>query len=228
MASSRVKIVTPHPASPKRLLQTLVMLVARLPAYDRISVGFPGVVKQGRILTAPNLGTDLWQGFDLASALTERLGKQSRVLNDADVQGLGVIGGRDFECVLTLGTGIGSAFFHHGQLLPHLELGQHPICKKMTYDQYLGQAALVKKGPERWNRRLRKVIEMVHTLTNYDTLYLGGGNATKIDFNLPKNIKIASNDAGLIGGVRLWDPRFDDLTRATPPAKQGGHRRAMA
>jgi polyphosphate glucokinase len=125
----------------------------------------------------------------LADALKARFGKPARILNDADVQGLGVVSGKGFECVLTLGTGIGSSFFYNGRLLPHLELGQHPVHRKLTYDRYIGDAVRRRKGRKKWNERLKKALVIVATLVNYDTLYLGGGNAQRIDFKLPPNVR---------------------------------------
>lgn len=203
--------LTPHPTTPRALLGAIARLAERLPPFERISAGFPGYVKRNIVYTAPNLGTELWHGFALADALAARFGKPARILNDADVQGLGVVAGRGFECVLTLGTGIGSAFFYNGRLLPHLELGQHPIRKRLTYDRYLGNAVRLKKGRAKWNARLEKALVIVATLVNYDTLYLGGGNAMRIDFKLPENVKIAANVNGITGGIHLWSPALDEL-----------------
>jgi len=219
MVCERAEIRTPYPASPQRLLQGVQTLAASLPAYDRISAGFPGVVRGGRILTAPNLGTELWRDFDLAGELTARLKRVARVLNDAEVQGLGAISGNGLECVLTLGTGVGSAVFRDGRLAPHLELGQHPVWKKKTYDQYLGEAALSAKGQKKWNARLERALGFVATLLNYDTLYIGGGNASKVTLKLPTTIKLVSNDDGITGGVRLWDSRFDECFADTREPK---------
>jgi polyphosphate glucokinase len=211
MVAAPVHVRTPQPATPEALLRAIQGLARMLPAYDRASVGFPGYVRLGRVYTAPNLGTERWAGFQLDRALTRRLKKPARVLNDADVQGLAAIEGRGLECVLTLGTGIGSSLFHEGSLLPHLELGQHPIAKNKTYDQYLGNTALEKKGRRTWNRRLRKAIEIVRTLVNFDRLYLGGGNTRLIDFDLPRDVKITPNADGIIGGVHLWDTKLDPI-----------------
>lgn len=213
-----VRLATPVPAMPKAILRAIAALAGRLPAYDRISAGFPGYIRDGRVQTAPNLGTAAWRGFRLDVALARRLKKPARVLNDADVQGLGVIDRRGLECVLTLGTGIGSALFLDGKLLPHLELGQHPVAKHKTYDAYLGDAALKAVGRRRWNRRLRTAIEIVRTLTNFDTLHLGGGNARVIDFTLPPRVRIGRNVDGLTGGFHLWDAALDEHFR-----KRGGH-----
>ena len=207
----RVQVSTPHPAPPRAVLVLLDRLLRSLPAFDRVSVGFPGVVKRGRIMTAPNLGTAAWHDFPLAGSLEGRWLKPVRILNDAEVQGLGVIQGDGLECVLTLGTGFGSALYRDGELMPHLELGQHPVWKSKTYDQYLGAAALKEKGVAKWNRRVRRMLDTVRTLLNYDHLYLGGGNARRIDFELPADVSIVSNEAGITGGVKLWASALDRL-----------------
>jgi polyphosphate glucokinase len=209
MVAPEVRLPTPTLPSPEVLLGVIDKLAQQLPDFDRISAGFPGYLAKGRVRTAPNLGTDQWRDYPLAEALAKHFGRPARVLNDADVQGLGVINCHGLELVLTLGTGIGSALFIDGQLLPHLELGQHPIRKGKTYDQYLGDAALRRKGPIKWNRRLRKTLPIIETLFNYDTLHLGGGNAAAINFPLPKNVQIADNRGGITGGVRLWDSRLE-------------------
>jgi polyphosphate glucokinase len=212
--ADHVQADTPHPSPPQAVLECIAKLVSALPPYDRISAGFPGVVVRGDVVTAPNLGTDAWKDFPIANALTLHFGKPARVINDAEVQGLGVISGKGLECVITLGTGFGSALYRDGALMPHLERGQHPIWKQKTYDQYLGLGALKKKGLTAWNRRVSRAIEVLHTLLNYDHLYIGGGNAGHIDFALPPNVSIVSNEAGITGGVALWQPELDSMFRA--------------
>ncbi len=207
----RVEEATPHPAPPAAIFALLRTLVRELPPFDRISAGFPGVIRDGRVVTAPNLGTKAWSGFRLAAALQTRLGKPARVLNDAEVQGLGVITGSGLECVLTLGTGMGSAVYRDGDLAPHLELGQHPAWKSKTYDEYVGAAALGKLGTAKWNRRVGRVIALVRTLLNFDHLYLGGGNGVNVSLALPRDVTIVSNRAGITGGARLWEARFDPI-----------------
>ena len=93
MLSERVRVETPKSLVPDGLLQALVKLVEPLSGYDVVSVGFPGVVRKGVIITAPNLGTKQLKGFNLQMALEKQLGKPVRVLNDADMQGLAVITG---------------------------------------------------------------------------------------------------------------------------------------
>src|SRR6185312_13559340 len=139
-----------------------------------------------------------------------RFGVPARMLNDAAVQGLGVVEGRGLECVITLGTGVGCALFRNGRLLLHLEFGQHRRMQE-TYDQFIGAAALEAVGAETWNVRVRETIDTVISLTNCETLFIGGGNARKITFELPRLAKTVSNSAGVTGGVRLWDRDMDEF-----------------
>lgn len=208
MLAKRVRVATPHPCPPGVLVDTLARLVAPVAPYDRVSVGFPGVVRGNHVITSPNLEGDGWSRHPLADALAERLGKPVRLLNDAEVQGLGIITGKGLEVVLTLGTGVGSAVFCDGALAPHLELAHHPIRDGETYNDYLGNAARQAIRSRKWNKRVLKTIAIVRTLLNYDVLYLGGGNAANIDVRLPDDVHIASNDAGITGGIRLWDDEF--------------------
>jgi polyphosphate glucokinase len=204
LRTERLRIATPVGAAPEKLVETLVGLVAPLGAYDRVSVGFPGVVRGDRVLTAPNLGNPAWTGFDLAKALGTALGKPVRIANDADLQGLGVIAGNGVEMVITLGTGFGTGLYLDGRLGPHLELAHHPFRHGETYEQQLGNAARKEVGSTRWNKRLKKAIGCLRNLTNFDHLYVGGGNARRVDIELDPDVTIVSNDAGLTGGVALW------------------------
>ena len=209
MTTGPQHVDTPHRAGPEALIAALDGLVQPLGSYQRISIGFPGVVRDGKVLTAPNLDTAAWHGFPLARTLAERFKAPARLANDALVQALGVIEGAGLECVITLGTGMGFAVFEHGRPGPHLELSQHPVRGNKTYDQYIGNAAFRSMGRRRWNRRVRKAIGFIATLTNYDVLYIGGGNAKNLQLKLPDNVRIVSNDAGITGGIKLWDPKLD-------------------
>ena len=202
--TERNRVKTPQPPKPEAIIEAIVNLAEKQKDYQRVAVGFPGVVQQGITKTAVNLHSD-WIGFDLASNLSQRLGKPVKVANDADIQGFGAIEGRGVELVLTLGTGFGSALFINGKLVPNLEMGHHPFRKGETYEEQLGRAALEKEGKKKWNNRLEKAIATLEHLFNYDTLYIGGGEAKKIEFDLPKNAKIVPNVAGLLGGIALWN-----------------------
>lgn len=205
------RVDTPKPATPDAVLAGLLGIVQGLGTFDRISIGFPGVVRHGTVQTAPNLGNDAWRGCSLAAMLSERLGKPARMLNDATVQGLGAIERKGLECVITLGTGMGFALFDDGRPSPHLELSQHPVHRGSTYDQWIGNAALRDVGPKRWNKRVRKAIGCIETLVNYDVLLIGGGNAKRLIGDLPPNARTVSNEAGITGGIRLWDAALDAL-----------------
>ena len=200
--TERDRVDTPQPATPQTVLEAIQGLTEGK-SFDRVSVGFPGVIRQGVTCTAANLDAS-WIGFDLATALLQRLGKPTRVINDADMQGLGAVAGHGVELVVTLGTGVGSALFLDGLLVPNLELGHHPFRKGETYEEQLGRAALDEVGKKRWNQRLEKAINTLDRFFNYDLLYLGGGNTKKIDLTLPKNVKIVPNISGLLGGIALW------------------------
>jgi polyphosphate glucokinase len=208
------RVATPDPATPAAVLGALQTIAAALGPFARISAGFPGMVRNGVVITAPNLGTEAWHGFALSAELTSRFGQPARVLNDAEVQGLGVISGVGLECVITLGTGFGFALFDSGRLAPHIEMGQHIAHGKRTYDNYVGNLERQRIGRKRWNRRLTKVIAALETLVAFDTLYIGGGNTKYMDLSLPDNIRKVPNSAGITGGVRLWDPKFTVGTEA--------------
>jgi polyphosphate glucokinase len=204
------------------LLAALVALVKPLPEADRVSCGFPGMVRNGTVLSAPhfickkgpgspvdNKLAGAWDRFDLATALSNALGKPTKVANDADVQGAAVVQGKGLEVVITLGTGMGSAFFLDGRLMPHLELGHHPFRKDETYDDNLGELARKNKGDESWNNRVQEAIARINALFFYDHFYIGGGNARRVDRDALgealERITIVDNTAGILGGIKLWE-----------------------
>jgi polyphosphate glucokinase len=201
-ASERERVVTPAIPTPELVLKALDELRNHLAGFDRVSAGFPGVIKKGVTYTAVNLHP-AWMGFPLQAELEKRWKKPVRVANDAAVQGYGAVKGEGVELALTLGTGMGSSLFTDGRLCPGLELGHHPWRKK-TYEDYLGRRGLDKYGKKTWNKLLKEAIAQTSATFNWDRLYLGGGNTKKIDFELPKDVTIVSNEAGLLGGVALW------------------------
>ena len=201
--TERSRAPTPKNRTPDKVLAVLGQQIATQGEFDRISVGFPGIVVDGVVHQAVNLGP-AWDGFNVVKALEDMTEKPVRVANDADVQGLGVIEGKGVELVITLGTGIGTALYVDGHSVPNLEFGHHPFSKGRTYEECLGNAAMKKAGKEKWNQRLKKAIKVWERVFSYRMLYLGGGNARKIEFELPNNVRIAPNIAGLLGGIALW------------------------
>ena len=207
LLSEHLRVKTPHHPKPEKLVAALVDLVKPFQHYDRVAIGFPGFVRDGVVFTAPNLGTKDWAGFKLAQAIEKKLKCQTRLNNDADVQGLAVIKGKGFELVVTLGTGFGTAWFRDGELMPHMDLAHMTARHKDDFDLYLGDHTLKKIGHKAWKKRVKKIIAMLGQVFFYDHLYLGGGNARLIKFQLPRNVSIVSNEAGLEGGAFVWCPR---------------------
>ena len=199
-----IKEKTPEKAYPENIMESVDRLVTHFVDYERVSVGFPGVIKHGRVFSAPNLGNKHWHSVPFAEMLSNHLSKPVKIANDADVHALGVAKGKGFEMVITLGTGFGTAFLDNGRLLPHIELAHHPLKKGKDYDEYLGKKELKRIGEKKWNKRLKWVLEMLEDIFNCDTLYIGGGSADKITFPLGENVRIFSNREGIRGGALLW------------------------
>jgi polyphosphate glucokinase len=218
MEHARVRVDTPYPLHPDKLVTVLSDLVKGLPPYDRISVGFPGMVRGGHVLSAPHFVspegpggkpttklTKAWDGYNLQAAISQAMGKPTKVANDADVQGAAVITGEGLELVITLGTGVGTALFYEGKLLPHLEFAHHPLSPKGSYNEVLGDDARKAAGRKKWNKKVSDMLDTMRALTFFDHCYIGGGNATKLTFDLPPDVSTVSNDAGITGGIKLWD-----------------------
>jgi polyphosphate glucokinase len=225
MVADRVKVATTYPMPPDGddgLVAALTKLVEPLPKADRVSCGFPGMVRNGLVLSAPHFvlkkgpGSALdpelaksWSRFDLAGALAASLKIPTKVANDADVQGAAVVKGQGLELVITLGTGFGTAFFMDGQLMPHLELAHHPFRKDETYNEQVGELARKNVGDKHWNKRIRDAIACLDAVFIFDHLYIGGGNARRVDRDalgdVLERITVVDNTAGILGGIKLWE-----------------------
>jgi polyphosphate glucokinase len=205
--ADRERVPTPRPCTPASLVKATVALARALPAFDRASIGFPGVVDRGVVYTAPNLGNEAFLGFHAVAVFAERLGTPVRVVNDADMHGLGVIRGDGIEVVLTLGSGIGAALFLDGRLGPHL--GFVTVRKGDAVDD-LAAAGLDRLGARKWSKRVQRLIDSLRELTNFRHLYLGGGNADRLEIQLPHDVSIVSNHAALMGSVRVWELESED------------------
>ena len=212
--TDRLRIDTPDPATPTAVMGVICTLAEKQGSFDRVSVGFPGVVEQGITKSAANLD-DEWLGFDFAGAIHQRLGKPVKIKNDAEIQGYGAISGSGVELVITLGTGFGSALFQDGKLMPNLELAHHNFRKGKTYEEQLKKKQLKKKGKKKWNKRLKKAIASLESAFRYDRLYIGGGRAKKINFDLPDNVQTIPNVAGILGGIALWRDNTDTDDRCS-------------
>ncbi|MEZ5399479.1 MAG: ROK family protein [Bryobacteraceae bacterium] len=204
--TGRFREKTPEQATPEAVVAIVEKLAAQAGGFDRVSVGFPGVIKNGVVATAPNLDGP-WTGFDIDRMLEARLGKAVLTENDAAVQGLGAVSGSGLEMVATLGTGLGAALYRDGKLAAGVEIAHHLFRKRRTYEECLGKKGLKKSGAMKWNRRLREAIRNWENLFHFDRLYLGGGNAGLVERPLPANVEIAPNVNGLLGGIALWKGR---------------------
>lgn len=204
LLAAKVRVQTPVGEPPRRLLRALAGLVRTLPRFDRVSVGFPGAVADGRVLTAANLYHHGWIGYDLGRALEAQFRKPVRVANDVALQGLAAIRRQGFELVMTLGTGVGSALYLNGLLVPQFSLSRYEARPHMTFDVLLNDLALKDRGVKKWNKRLKEAIGTLRWTVHHDHLYIGGGNAKAIRFDPGSRVTIISNEAGIRGGIALW------------------------
>ena len=204
LAANPLRVPTPSPATPDAVLVELRSMIAELPSFERVAVGFPGSVRNAKIATAPNLGTEFWCNYPLAETLTAELQRPVQLVNDAVLHGFGCIVGKGSECILTLGTGMGCALFVAGSLFHGLELGQHYAMAGLNYDQLVGKRALEDLGLEEWNRRVAFAVRAVDILTNCDRIVIGGGNAKRVSGYLPDHVSIALETSNFSGGARLW------------------------
>lgn len=203
--SERDRELTPRPAHPEPVLDVIATMVARQGPFDRVAVGFPGVIVRGVAQTAPNLDTEAWCGFDLQTRIAEITGKPTRAINDADLQGYGVIKGVGVEMVLTLGTGLGTALYSDGHLVANLELGHHPFGDGQTYEERVNDAIAESVPAEEFVARVRAMLHQLQPIFNYERIYIGGGNAKLLrKIELPPDVKLFKNKKGMRGGVRVW------------------------
>jgi polyphosphate glucokinase len=230
MVSERTRRETPYPCTPPVLLDELTALAAAHAGYDRVSVGFPGAIRRGRVREVPafsrrgpGLPPDpelvaMWTGFELEAELAERFGKPTRVANDADVQGCAVVTGQGMELVITLGTGVGSAVFFDGELLPHMELSHGRFGEGLSIEVACGDNERQKIGKERWRERVMDALDAFEAMVLPDHLYIGGGNAKRLDPDrLGPHRTLVPNISGLLGGIALWE-RTSDPARECAPA----------
>jgi polyphosphate glucokinase len=200
--TQRERIPTPPRATPKKVVAIIEQMAQQQGEFDRVSVGFPGVIKDGKVLSAANLGPG-WTRFDFQKALSKQLMRPVRVANDADLQGMGSVSGKGIELVITFGTGVGSSLFVDNNLA-HLEMGHHPFRKSRSYEDELGHRALLRKGAKKWTKHVLEAVATLESAFNCDRLYIGGGNNRHIKATLPPNVQLVSNIEGLLGGIMLW------------------------
>jgi polyphosphate glucokinase len=218
LAAERLRTPTPQPSTPDAVADTVRDLVDSfdLPRGIPVGVTFPAVIQQGVAKTAANVD-DAWIGTDVDALMTARTGHDVFVVNDADAAGVAEMefgAGKDQKgvvLVITLGTGVGSAMFVDGTLVPNAELGHLPL-KGDSAEKYM--AASVRENEElswkKWSKRLQKYFSLVEFLFSPDLIIVGGGVSKQHEKFLPRlslNTPIVPaqlrNEAGIIGAAAL-------------------------
>jgi polyphosphate glucokinase len=188
------------PSGPKLTPRKLVAGVKELAGdwkYDAVAIGYPGVVKNGRITVEPhNLGRR-WVGFDFKAAF----GRPVRVINDAAMQALGSYK-HGVLLFLGLGTGLGAALVAEGVVIP-MELA-HLSFKNGTYEDYVGLRALRRLGKKKWQKHVEFGVSRLIQALLPDDVVLGGGNTKKLK-KLPPGCRPGDNANAFVGGFRLWE-----------------------
>ena len=168
-------------------------------AYDVVSIGYPGAVKQGKPAHEPHNLSGGWMRFNYGKAF----GAPVKIVNDAAMQALGAYaGGR--MLFLGLGTGLGSALVAEGLLMP-LELAHLPYRGGRTYEDYVGKRGMDKLGRKKWTRHVHEVVALLKAGLQADYVVLGGGQTKKLK-TLPRGVRTSDNQSAILGGLRLWDP----------------------
>jgi polyphosphate glucokinase len=201
MTGRRVPIKIP--SGPKLTPRTMVRAVRGATAgwkYDNVSIGYPGPVLRGRPAQEPwNLGKG-WVRFDY----TRALGRPVRMINDAAMQALGSYAGGKM-LFLGLGTGLGSALIMDGVLIP-TELAHLPYKKGRSYEEYLGEAGMIRSGKHDWQRHVAEVCALFIAAFSVDYIVLGGGNSKRLG-RLPPRTRLGDNANAFEGGFRLWSSK---------------------
>jgi polyphosphate glucokinase len=187
-------------SGPKMTPEEMVAQVKRLTAdwkYDAVSIGYPGLVRDGQVVSEPkNLGPG-WVSFDFRAAFRRPV----KLINDAAMQALGSYHG-GLMLFLGLGTGVGSALVADGVIVP-MELGHLPY-KQGTYEDYLGLRGLKWLGKQRWRKHVGEIVKRLIAAIHPDDVVLGGGHAKELGL-LSRTCRMGSNANAFAGGLRLWN-----------------------
>ena len=214
LASERVRLATPQPPTPETVIETAAATISGLPSDATVGIGFPAAFVDGAVMESPNMDP-AWIGLNARDAFRERLGRPVVILNDADAAGLAEVrygagkGVGGVVLVLTLGTGIGSALFTDGQLVPNTEIGHIELRGK---DAELRAAASVRERKDlswkKWAGRLNEYLNAVDRLFWPDLIILGGGVSKKperflphLDVRAPILPAQLANQAGIVGAA---------------------------
>ncbi len=216
LTTDRVRVETPQPASPKAVIKSIRKLVEGFEYHGPTGVGFPAVILDGKMLSAANVSDD-WIGYPGQAAMAEATDCPVTVLNDADAAGIAEMRfgagrkERGVVMILTLGTGIGSALFVNGRLVPNTELGHlylpgHKVdAENYTSDRIRSEKNLSWPG---WARRLDEYLRHLEKIFTPSLFILGGGVSKKHDKYVPLltiRTRIVParlrNQAGIVGAA---------------------------
>lgn len=222
MITERQRLTTPQPATPSAVLETIQELKGRLNWSGPVGCGFPGLVKGGTVRRAPNLDSS-WVGLDLVKQLKSALRVPYVAIgNDADAAGLAEFrfgAGKNAHgtvVVITLGTGIGSAIFHDGALLPDTEMGHIEFQGKAAEKRVAASVREKKKlSWKKWGERLNAYLAHLEYFLGADLFILGGGVSKKSEkffpylTNVTCKVEVArlGNGAGIIGAAMFAGPK---------------------
>jgi polyphosphate glucokinase len=191
-------------SGPEMTANKMVAAVRKIIAgwkYDVVTIGYPGPVLHGHIVSEPhNLGHG-WVKFNFKKAF----GRPVKIINDAAMQALGSYEGRRM-LFLGLGTGLGSAMIVDGVLEP-MELAHLPYKKGRTYEDYIGLAGLRRLGKKKWRRHVNNVVNQLKAALEADYVVLGGGNARLLK-KFPPGTELGDNANAFRGGLRLWKKSY--------------------
>lgn len=224
LASERVRVETPSGGEPEEIAQTCVELLEKLDPNQKRSVGvcFPAVVKHGFTQSAANV-SKRWIGLDADKLFSKALGRQVHVINDADAAGVAEINfgagekSKGLVIMTTLGTGIGTALFYDGRLIPNAELG-HLQIDGVDYETKASFAAMERENLSyaQWAERLQRYYSTLEALLVPDLFIVGGGVSKHHEKFLPLlNLKTkivpatTKNNAGIIGAAVLANRTFE-------------------
>lgn len=234
--SSRVRVRTPYPITPELFTETLTDIGGRTGvAFDRVSVGMPGLVRQGVVLWTPHYVTEsgpftavradlalAWQNVDVRAMVATAFARPTLVVNDAEMAGLAVISGRGYEVMLTLGTGLGFAHFSDGHVLPKIEVSAAPFRRGRTFDEVLGRHTRRRVTDKAWSKDVQRALRRLYAVFYWDRGYLGGGATKHLRRRVDEWVTVVDNHAGLAGGVRLWETRHAHLAAGSDPTMVTG------
>ena len=212
LVGRRHRIVTPDPATPQAITETIAELVREMRWKGRIGCGFPGLVIDGVVRNPGNLDKT-WIGGNARKMIEDRTGCRVNVVNDADAAGLAEMrfgAGRGFDgvaMVLTFGTGIGSALFSEGTLVPHTQFGELKL-KGRRAGMWIGKQKRKQLSWKEWALRVNRFLAELDVLVGPELVILGGGLSKNHDRFL-KRLRsrctllpaALENDAGIVGAA---------------------------